>query len=100
MDVDGFTKNIYKLKILEIMKIVYLKKFQFEMIDKGEMLNVIDDRGKNLSIVGGSETGAGEVCASEFSGSTNGTCVSYTSDWSEPGHLTTLYGTSDTGKPC
>jgi hypothetical protein len=60
---------------LGIMKLVDLKKFQSEMIDKGEMLNVIGGRGKTLSIVGGSETGAGEVCASEFSGSTNGTCV-------------------------
>ncbi len=100
MGVGGFRKNIYKLKILGIMKLVDLKKFQSEMIDKGEMLNVIGGRGRTLSIDNGSATGAGEICASDFSGSTNGTCVSYTSDWSEPGHLTTLYGTSDTGKPC
>lgn len=80
------------------MKLVDLKKFQSEMIDKGEMLNVIG--GRSLGITGAGETGGGEICATEYGGSTNGTCVSYTSDWSEPGCLTTLYGVTDTGKPC
>jgi hypothetical protein len=84
------------------MKLESLKKFQSEMIDKEQMSNVFGGNARALTPLndGGAETSGGEICALDYGGSTNGTCVTYTSDWSEPGHLTTLYGTSDNGKPC
>ncbi len=86
------------------MKLESLEKFQTEMIDKDQMLNVFGGNGKLKSLTffnqGGTETGGGEICASDYGGSTNGTCVSYTSDWSEPGYLTTLYGATDNTKSC
>ena len=83
------------------MKLESLKKFQSEMIDKEQMSNVFGGNGRALTFAdGGTETGGGEICASDYGGSTNGTCVNYTSDWSEPGYLTTLYGATDNTKSC
>lgn len=83
------------------MKLESLEKFQSEMIGKDQMLNVFGGAGKSVFLSeGGSETAGGEICVADYGGSTSGTCVSYTSDWSEPGYITTLYGVSDTGKSC
>lgn len=82
------------------MKLESLEKFQKQMMNNQEMSSLFGGR-RDLGLApGGSPTGAGEICASDYSGPTNGTCVSFTSDWEEPGHLTTLYGVSDSGKAC